>query len=175
MLGIVKGHGGFVQVYSQTGQGTTFTVYLPPRWPRWRGRPCAAAAARWPDSAATGETILFVDDEAAVREVGRTVLERLNYQPLLATDGADGLVQAAEHRTGLRAVITDLHMPHMDGLAFVRALRRMLPDVPVVVASGRVDEAVAAELQRHGVTRRLDKPFTEAQLALQLQELLAPR
>jgi len=175
VLGIVKGHGGFVQVYSHSGAGTTFTVYLPAAAPEARAAALAPAVEASEPGQGHGETILFVDDEAAVREVGRTVLERLNYQPLTATDGADGLVQAAEHRGTLRAVITDLHMPHMDGMAFVRALRRMLPDVPVVVASGRVDESLVAELKLQGITRRLDKPFTEAQLARQLQELLAPR
>ena len=116
--------------------------------------------------------MLFVDDEAAVREVGYTVLERLNVQPVLAIDGADGLVQATAHRDRLRAVITDLHMPHMDGLAFVRALRRSLPDMPVILASGRVDESVAAELQALGVTQRLDKPFTQEQLARALRVAL---
>lgn len=173
VLGIVKGHGGFVQVYSQIGKGTTFTVYLPAAAPEADVATRAPAVDTAEAGQGHGETILFVDDEAAVREVGRTVLERLNYQPLLATDGADGLVQAAEHRNTLRAVITDLHMPHMDGLAFVRALRRTQPDVPVVVASGRVDEAVAAELLRYGVTRRLDKPFTQAQLARELQIVLS--
>jgi CheY-like chemotaxis protein len=73
---------------------------------------------------------------------------------------------------GETAEAIDLHIPLMDGLTFVRALRRVLPDVPVVVASGRVDEAAAAELLRHGVTRRLDKPFTEPQLARELNRLL---
>jgi signal transduction histidine kinase len=173
VLGIVRAHGGFVQVYSQPDQGSMFTVCLPV------ATGDASESLPFVESVIAdlghGETILFVDDEPAVREVGRTVLERLKFKPVLATDGADGLLQTAVHREQLRAVITDLHMPHMDGLTFVRALRRMLPDVPVIVASGRVDEAVAAELQRLGITRRLDKPFTQAQLARQLQELLAPR
>jgi CheY-like chemotaxis protein len=174
VLGIVKGHGGFVQVYSQMGEGTIFTIYLP-------AAPTGAGAASLAPAVATaeagqgrGETILFVDDEAAVREVGRTVLERLNYQVLLASDGADGLLLVAQHQHTLRAVITDLHMPHMDGIAFVRALRRVMPNVPVVLASGRVDDALVDAFKALGVTRRLDKPFTEVQLAQQLQAVLAP-
>jgi two-component system cell cycle sensor histidine kinase/response regulator CckA len=66
-------------------------------------------------------------------------------------------------------------MPHMDGLAFVRTLRKMMPDIPVVVASGRLDDALAGEFKRLGVTTRLDKPFTEGQLAEALKQVLAPK
>ena len=172
VLGIVKGHGGFVQVQSQPDEGTTFTVYLPSAAAESGTATDAAAAEIANAGRGNGETILFVDDEAAVREMGRAVLERLNYQPLMATDGADGLVRAAQHRRTLRAVITDLHMPHMDGLAFVRALRRTLPSLPVILASGRVEEAVWSELQALGVTHRLDKPFTQEQLARELAAVL---
>ena len=171
-MGIVKGHRGFLQVYSQPAQGSTFAVYLPPDH---TGGDTELVPKAGVEFRGRGEMILFVDDEAAVREMARAVLERLNFQSLIATDGADGLMQATEYRAELRAIVTDLHMPHMDGLVFVRALRRMLPDIPVVVASGRMEEAMAAEFQSLGVVNRLDKPFTEFQLAEALRTLLAPQ
>jgi PAS domain S-box-containing protein len=161
VIGIVKGHGGFVQVYSQPGQGSTFAAYLP------------ADTAKLDTTVVTktetefrghGETILFVDDEAALRDVARAVLRRLNFKAVVATDGADGLMQVAEHRAELRAVLTDLHMPHMDGLAFIRALRRLLPAIPIVVATGRMEDKAMEELNALGIAAHLEKPFTERQL-----------
>jgi two-component system cell cycle sensor histidine kinase/response regulator CckA len=170
VVGIVKGHGGFLQVYSQPGQGSTFTAYLPVDRAGHETEFISKTAVA--EFRGQGETILLVDDEPGVREMARVVLRRLNFNPLTATDGADGMMQAAQHRTELRAIITDLHMPHMDGLAFIRALRRMLPTLPVLVASGRMEEAVAEEFKSLGVTKRLDKPFTELQLAEALRSLL---
>jgi two-component system, cell cycle sensor histidine kinase and response regulator CckA len=169
VLGIVKGHGGFLQVHSTPGKGTTFTVYLPVS-------PSHSVVEEIPHSAqmfkGQGESILFVDDEQALREVGQTVLERLNFRPIMAKDGEDGLAKATENRTVLKAIITDIHMPNMDGLAFVQAVRRTLPDIPIILASGRVDDSVAKEFRALGVTMRLDKPFTELQLADKLGSLL---
>ena len=114
------------------------------------------------------ELILYVDDESEVRMAARAVLARLNFTPLIAKDAMGGLLQAMQHRTDLRAVITDLHMPHMDGLAFVRALRKALPDVPVIVASGRLEATPAQELRKLGVQVMLEKPFTQEKLAAAL-------
>jgi PAS domain S-box-containing protein len=171
VVGIVKGHHGVLHVDSQLGKGTTFKVFLPTAEEMSYSEEGGAVAVSFRGQ---GETILLVDDEAAVREMGRIVLRRLNFNPVTATDGADGLIHAAMLRDELHAVITDLQMPHTDGLEFVRALRRMLPHVPVVVASGRLEEQVAAEFKSLNVTHRLDKPFTEGQLAHMLQRMLAP-
>jgi len=172
VIGIVKGHGGFLQVHSQVGQGTTFTVYLPAEQ---TGPGAGVVAEKKMTFSGHGETILLVDDEPALRKIGRAVLRRLNFKPLTATDGVDGLIKAAEHRTELAAIISDLNMPHMGGLEFVRARRRILPDIPVAVASGRMDDAMAEEFKTLGVTRRLDKPYTEGRLADMLQNHLAPK
>lgn len=172
VLGIAKGHGGFLHIESQVGQGSTFAVYLPSDVSQTNAALAGAAGAEFKGG---GETVLLVDDEAAVREMGQMVLRRLNFKPLTATDGADGLLRLREQGAGVFAVITDAHMPGMDGLAFVRALRQTLPNIPILVASGRMEDALAAEFKALGVTHRLDKPFTEFQLAEALRKLLTPK
>jgi PAS domain S-box-containing protein len=166
-LGIVRGHGGFIRVYSVPGKGTTFTVYLP----------TLAADAR-DESAHTpleipfrghGETILVVDDEAAVREILRKVLTRMNFTVVTAADGTGALREVTERGTQLAAVITDLHMPQLDGLSFARVLHSRLPRTGVIVVSGLVGEAERHEFGKLGVRAVLQKPFTQAELVAALQ------
>lgn len=170
VLGIVKGHGGFVNVYSTPGEGATFKVYLPVHE---GGEVEVDVAIPETPFRGSGETILVVDDERPIRTTARAVLGAMGFEVVTAIDGADGLVQAAQHRNVLAAVITDLHMPEMDGLAFTRLLRRVLPDLPVVIASGRLDDRTAASLASLNVARVLDKPYTQADLAECLRAVLA--
>ena len=161
-FGIIKSHGGFVRVYSQLGQGTTFSVYLPASGSN-RGDTEFVLKPE-PDFRGNGETILVVDDEAAVRTTARSVLTALNFQIVTAPDGTEALVRVAEMRADLRAVITDVHMPHMDGLSFVRALKHMVPQAGIVVVSGYLNEQEANEFKALGVTAMLNKPFTQEKL-----------
>ena len=170
VMGIVKGHRGFLTVETHLGQGTSFNVYLPAEY----GESKAGASLEGePVFRGKGEAILFVDDEIALRNVARAVLKKLGFEAVLAADGTEGLMRVAERWTDLRAVITDVHMPRMDGVAFVMALRRILPIIPVAVMSGRQDEAAKKVFSEMGVRAWLDKPFGEAQLADMLRCLLA--
>src|SRR5262249_30997469 len=157
---------------SQPRKGSTFAVFLPAE----KRHVDPEVAPRSPcNFYGQGEIVLFVDDESAVRETARSVLERLNFTPLTASDGMDGLMRALQTGANLRAVITDVHMPNMDGLAFVRALRQSLPNTPVIVASGRLEPALAQEFGELGVQVTLDKPFTQGTLAEALRSaLVAP-
>jgi CheY-like chemotaxis protein len=132
------------------------------------GRPRHRAAA----DAGQDELILVVDDEAAIRQLYRVVLRRLGFRSVEALDGADGLEQALRYRSELSAIITDVRMPNVDGLGFIRALRERGIDIPLAVASGRIEDAQVAELDALGVTIRLNKPFTQRRLLAVLRQLL---
>lgn len=173
VMGIIRGHAGFIKVRSQPDEGSTFTVFLPAK----NGIPVAPTIVPTVTTTQSmpqghGEKILFVEDEADIREVMSELLVRLNYQVVTAIDGADGLSRALNSEEDIDAVITDLHMPNMDGLEMTRALRQRQADTPILVASGRMDDNVAAELLSLGVTHLLSKPFAEKKLAIALETLL---
>jgi CheY-like chemotaxis protein len=169
VMGIIKGHGGFIQVYSQPGNGACFTLHLPPE--RTGVTAPEAPANASVAFAGNGQKVLLVDDEAAIRNVGAALLEGLNFTPMLACDGAEGLMEVACHKAELYAVLTDMHMPNMDGLGFIRAVRRVLPHIPIIAMSGRFDGASLHELKNLKVNATINKPFTAFELASAMQKI----
>ena len=159
VMGIVKSHGGFLRAFSTPGAGSTFECYFPIDEVRRAGNSLSQSEAA-PVFRAKGETILVVDDEPAICDVARAALKAMHFKVLTANSGADGLVLAAENQTQLRAVITDLHMSGMNGVAFVRELKKTLPQVGVIVITGRMGESEEKELEQLGMNARLNKPFT---------------
>jgi CheY-like chemotaxis protein len=119
-----------------------------------------------------GELILVVDDESSIRQLYRVVLARLGFRVLTAADGGDALEHVTRHGSELRAIITDVLMPNMDGVALIRELRARGCTVPLAIASGRVEEWQAEELDQLGIAARLSKPFTQGRLSAVLRQLL---
>ncbi len=160
VLGIAKGHGGFVRFESQPGKGTTFELFLPAA----RSTAVTAPPAEGPLPRANGELILLVDDEAAIREVARQALEEFGYRVISAAGGAAAIEVFRTARAEVKLVVTDMMMPEMDGPDLVRALRAIAPGVRVVGITGVLDPPTTTSLEALALSGMLAKPFTIGQL-----------
>ncbi|MFM1941145.1 MAG: hypothetical protein RI897_127 [Verrucomicrobiota bacterium] len=173
VLGIVQSHGGFIRISSQIGQGATFKVFLPAS----PGAKPALPEERPALPQGHGELILLVDDEQGIRDSASALLNKHGYDVITASDGAEGLALFTQHRQELRAVLADIVMPIMDGVAFVRGLRRIAPEIRVIAASGLMDDPDQSgkvnELEQLGVRRFLTKPFTAEDLLEALSQELS--
>jgi PAS domain S-box-containing protein len=169
VYGIVRQSGGFIWVYSEPGLGTTFKIYLPQ---------VDAVAEAGAGAAATGtsrrgtETVLLVEDAAAVRSVIHEALARQGYTVLDAPNGVEALQIAASHPGPIHLLLTDVVMPGLSGRQLSDALAAVRPDTRVLYTSGYTDDAVV----RHGVLESgiayLQKPFTVDGLARKVREVL---
>jgi two-component system, cell cycle sensor histidine kinase and response regulator CckA len=168
--GIVRQSDGFIQVYSEPGQGTTFRVYLP------RSAEAAPAAAVGDDTMPRGtEHILLVEDDPSVRRLSREILVRLGYSVTEAASGRAGLALGSDDTRHFDLALCDVILGDMSGPAVYEALRALRPTVRVLYMSGYADEAIV----RTGVLEEgqpfLQKPFTPRDLAVKIRDVLDRR
>jgi PAS domain S-box-containing protein len=168
-MGIVRSHGGFMRVATQPGLGSTFSVYLPEAIGVEATNEKVHATRPFRGQ---GETILVVEDEPSVREVVRQILTALGFKVRVAVDGVSALSALAEPMNTIDGVITDLHMPNMDGIELARKVAVAYPSLGVILASGRLDRAELAAAEDAPFVAHLEKPFTIERLSEALRVLL---
>jgi hypothetical protein len=169
VIGIIKSHGGFVKVYSETGKGTQFKVYLPAL-----DTPEKLPVEDSELPKGHGELILVVDDEVAIRDVTKTSLETYNYKALTASDGIEAVALYAEFRDEISVVLTDMMMPSMDGPTTIRTLQKINPQVKIIAVSGLASSDKLNKAASTGVKTFLSKPYTTKELLKTINGVLYP-
>ena len=166
--GIVQSHGGLIRLETQPGQGTTFRVLLP----AGDSLPAPSRAASPRPELRGSETVLVVEDEAMVRSVARSALERQGYRVLEAGNGDEGVRTFRQNADAISLVLLDLTMPVMGGEEAIGLLKSDHADLKVILMSGHSEEHAMELFGGKGVSGFLQKPFTPARLAEEVKSVL---
>jgi CheY-like chemotaxis protein len=170
VYGIVRQSGGFIWVYSEAGEGTTFKIYLP--------RVEELSTVEVPSTTTLEqlqgvETVLLVEDEAAVRALTARMLREQGYTVLEAPDGEEALQLArANSEVTIHLLLTDVVMPRMSGIALAEQLKALFPTIKVLFVSGYTDNAIVHHGWLDPGIAFLHKPFSPAALARKVRDVL---
>jgi PAS domain S-box-containing protein len=169
VYGIVTQVGGYVQVYSEPGLGTTFTILLPETSQVGQ----EGSPSPQPLQGGAGQTVLVVEDEAAMRQVTGRILARNGYRVITAVNGLDAIEVAAGHPGDIDVLLTDVIMPQMLGKEAASRIRALHPAVKVLFMSGYTQGVLGTRGVLAADVNLIEKPFTEASLLIKLQEVLS--
>ncbi len=167
---IVTNHNGFVRCLSEKGKGTTFEIYFPAEIGEVAGRVGERVFEH--EIQGNGETILLVDDEEEVLEVGRELLERFGYRVLTAFDGENAMKVFSESERDIQCVILDLNMPGLDGQSCLEKLLSLSPKMKVVVATGYLERERRNEMIASGASGFITKPYRFTDMLRELRRAL---
>ena len=166
-FGIIKGHGGYVDVESKKGHGATFSIYLPASEKRAQ-KPVKAAEQF---IKGTG-TVLLVDDEEVILKVARELLEVMGYRVLTATDGKEAVEVYKKNRDETDIVLLDMIMPNMGGGEAYDRMKEINPDIKVLLSSGYGIDGQATQILERGCDGFIQKPFSVMDLSQKLRQIL---
>jgi PAS domain S-box-containing protein len=167
--GIIKNHGGIINVYSELGKGSTFTIYLP------ASNKSATVEKDNCGSVVKGSgTVLLVDDEQMILDVGGQMLEKLGYQVLTAPNGKAAIELYERHKDKIVLVILDMIMPVLGGSETFDILKSMHPNLKILLSSGYAADGRASDILKRGCNGFIQKPFNLEQLSRKTSEALLP-
>jgi two-component system, cell cycle sensor histidine kinase and response regulator CckA len=169
-IGIIKSHQGFANVYSEVGKGTCFKIYLPADESTGTTQPVEDLELL----KGNGELVLVVDDETAVREITKAMLEHYNYRSIVASDGVDAIALYAQHKDEIAVVLLDLMMPYLDTGTIVQTLERINPEIKIIAMSGLAANGEIVNANNYNCVRAfLTKPFTSQRILQTLHDTLS--
>lgn len=169
VYGIVKQNHGFINVSSEPGKGTTFRIYLP----RYAERAVAAQRERTEEIPRVhGETVLVVEDEPALLEIDKTILERLGYRVLPASLPGEAIRLAEEHASEIHLLLTDIIMPEMNGRDLAERLQSICPRMKTLFMSGYTADMIADRGVLDENVNFVQKPFSMKELAAKVRGAL---
>jgi two-component system, cell cycle sensor histidine kinase and response regulator CckA len=169
VYGTVKQNDGFINVHSEPGKGSTFEIYLP----RVPGEAVERITASAPAILkGCGETVLLVEDEAAVLSVGRAMLEELGYRVLTAGTPSQALRHAQAHAAEIQLLLTDVVMPEMNGRELAQSISDIIPGLKYLFTSGYTADVIAHRGMLYEGVHFLQKPFSTRDLAIKVRQAL---
>ena len=167
VYGIIKGHGGYIEVESEKGYGATFKIYLPASEKK------VLKVVKTAEEIIKGTgTALLVDDEDVILEVGQDLLEAIGYRVLIARDGKEAIEVYEKNRDDIDIVVLDMVMPNMGGGEAYDRMRKINPDIKVLLSSGYSIDGEATEILERGCDAFIQKPFSMNELAERIREIL---
>jgi PAS domain S-box-containing protein len=159
VLGNIKAHNGALQISSQPGSGTTCRVYLPARI-----RDAADNESIQQISPVRGATILLVEDEAELLLIMKMILQKLGFTVIEASNGKEALELYQDNAEDIALIMTDIEMPVMDGYALFGELKKLKPDLPIVIVSAFADTVITSKIPRDNIAGLINKPYNFRQL-----------
>jgi two-component system, cell cycle sensor histidine kinase and response regulator CckA len=170
VYGVIQSHHGFIDVESEVGCGTTFRLYFP--IPSVSELPADISMVAESFTIGGTETILLVEDEEALREMVRLMLESKGYKVFIAQDGNEAFKIFGQHRQEIDIVLTDMGLPGMTGIDVFKNFKQIVPAVSVIFASGFFEPDVKSELYKSGAKGFIQKPYSPDEVLRKIREVL---